>query len=218
MGKKESTFSNMVLTLFLVSLLASAALGGVYILTEDPIAEAMAAKKNLAIKRVVPEFTNNPGTEYYSMFVDGDSLFFYVAKQGDDTVGIAIETWTTQGFGGTVKLIAGFSPDGTIYNIAVLEHKETPGLGSKMTKAESNWSEQFNGLNPAKAKLRVKKDGGDIDAITASTISSRAYCDAVLRAYNAYMKGKQMEGVDGTSHASTSASHLDNTEKEGGEK
>ena len=55
MGKKESTFSNMVLTLFLVSLLASAALGGVYILTEEPIAVAMAAKKNLAIKRVVPE-------------------------------------------------------------------------------------------------------------------------------------------------------------------
>lgn len=210
----------MVLTLFLVTLLASAALGGVYLLTEEPIAEAMAAKKNLAIKRVVPEFTNNPGTEYYSMFIDGDSLFFYIAKNGEDTVGVAIETWTTQGFGGIVKLIAGFKPDGTIYNIAVLEHKETPGLGSKMTKAESNWSEQFNGLNPAKAKLQVKKDGGDIDAITASTISSRAYCDAVLRAYNAYIKGR--ESIDAvsastTSHVSDTVSS-DNTDKEGGEK
>lgn len=190
MGKKESTFSNMVLTLFLVSLIASAALGGVYILTEKPIADAMAAKKNLAIKRVVPEFTNDPSKEYYSMLVDGDSLFFYVAKNNDDTIGVAIETWTTQGFGGTVKLLAGFNPDGSIYNIAVLEHKETPGLGSKISKAESPWSEQFNGLNPLKANLSVKKDGGDIDAITASTITSRAYCDAVLRAYNAYMKGE----------------------------
>ena len=189
MGKKESTFSNMVLTLFLVTLLASGALGGVYLLTEQPIADAMAAKKNLAIKRVVPEFTNNPSTEYYTMFVDGDSLFFYVAKKNDDTVGVAIETWSNKGFGGTIKLLAGFKPDGTIYNIAVLEHKETPGLGSKISKAETNWSDQFNGLDPSKKKLSVKKDGGDIDAITASTISSRAYCDAVLRAYNAYKKG-----------------------------
>ena len=186
MAKKESTFGNMVITLFLVSLLASAALGAVYKITEKPISEAKALKKNLAIKRVVPEFDS---TEKYSMLIDGDSLFIYVAIDDSDTVGFAIETWTNQGFGGTIKLLAGFKEDGSIFNIAVLEHKETPGLGSKISKAESNWSNQFNGKHPDTFNMSVKKDGGEVDALTASTITSRAYCDAVLRAYNAYKKG-----------------------------
>ena len=85
--------------------------------------------------------------------------------------------------------MVGFLPDGTIHNISVLEHKETPGLGDKMTKAKSDWSVQFNGKDPSDFKLMVTKDGGDVDAITASTISSRAFCDAVDRAYKAYMEG-----------------------------
>lgn len=189
MAKKESTFTNMVITLFLVSLIASGALGGVYVLTKEDIEKALLKKKNLAITRVVPEYTNDPSKEYYSMLVDNDSLFFYVAKNNSDTVGVAIETWTNAGFGGTIKLLAGFKPDGTIFNIAVLEHKETPGLGSKISKAESDWSKQYNDKNPATFNMNVKKDGGEVDAITASTITSRAYSDAVMRAYNAYMKG-----------------------------
>ena len=82
-------------------------------------------------------------------------------------------------------MLVGFLPDGTIKDIAVLENKETPGLGDKMLKSKSNWSTQFEEKNPANFKLKVKKDGGDVDAITAATISSRAFCDAVQRAYNA---------------------------------
>ena len=103
MAKKESTFINMVLTLFLVSLAASAALGGVYLITKEPIAVAKELKKNLAIERVTPAFNNQPSNEYYSMMVDDDSLFFYVAKKGNDTVGVAIETWTKKGFSGTIN-------------------------------------------------------------------------------------------------------------------
>ncbi len=83
----------------------------------------------------------------------------------------------------------GFLPDGTIKDVAVLEHKETPGLGDKMERKKSDWSLQFQGQNPATFKIAVTKDGGDVDAITASTISSRAFCDAVERAYITYMKG-----------------------------
>jgi electron transport complex protein RnfG len=82
--------------------------------------------------------------------------------------------------------MVGLLPDGSINNISVLEHKETPGLGDKMQKNKSSWSEQFNGKNPGSFKLAVTKDGGDVDAITAATISSRAYTDAVKRAYETY--------------------------------
>ena len=82
--------------------------------------------------------------------------------------------------------MVGLLPDGSINNISVLEHKETPGLGDKMQKSKSTWSDQFNGKNPANYKLKVTKDGGDVDAITAATISSRAYCDAVQRAYDTF--------------------------------
>ena len=188
MAKKESTFSNMFLTLLIVTLASAAALGFVYEITKEPIAIAKAAKKNLAIKRVVPEFNNEPGKEIIKLPIEGDTVYFYVAKMNDDTVGYAIETFSNKAFGGRLKLMAGFLPDGTIKETAVLEHKETPGLGDKMLKSKSNWSEQFEGKNPASFTLKVTKDGGQVDAITASTITSRAYCDALQRAYNAYIK------------------------------
>jgi electron transport complex protein RnfG len=90
------------------------------------------------------------------------------------------------GFGGHIELMAGFLPDGTIYNSLVIQHKETPGLGTRMT--EPKFHDQVNGKNPADFQLKVKKDGGQVDAITAATISSRAYCDAIQRAYNALQK------------------------------
>ena len=82
--------------------------------------------------------------------------------------------------------MVGFLPNGCIYNIEVLELKETPGLGTKMT--EEKFKGQFKNKNPKNFKLIVKKDNGDVDAITAATISSRAFCDAVQRAYNAFVK------------------------------
>jgi Na+-translocating ferredoxin:NAD+ oxidoreductase subunit G len=189
MAKKESSFKNMVLTLFMVTFIASAALGYIYEITKEPIAASKMAKQNNAIKQVVPEFNNEPGKESYKMGVDGDTLEFFPAKNDGELVGTAVSTFTNKGFGGNIKIMVGFLPDGTIHNISVLEHKETPGLGDKMQKSKSEWSVQFNGKNPADYKLKVSKDGGDVDAITASTITSRAFCDAVERAYNAYMEG-----------------------------
>jgi electron transport complex protein RnfG len=188
-NKKESTFVSMVLTLFLVTLIASAALGYLYELTKGPIEASKLAKQNKAIMKVVPEFDNEPGKEMYKMFVDGDSLKFFPAKKNGELVGTAISTFTNNGFSGKFKIMVGLLPDGTINNISVLEQKETPGLGDKMQKNKSDWSIQFNGKNPANFQLKVTKDGGDVDAITASTISSRAFCDAVDRAYKAYMEG-----------------------------
>ena len=191
MKKKESTFLNMVLTLFIITLVASTALGYIYELTKEPIAQSKIKKKLMAIKQVVPEFTNNPDEEKYKVASpDGlDSLEFYPAKKDGKIVGTAIETYTTKGFSGLIKIMVGFKPDGTIYNISVLEHKETPGLGTKM--ADSKFKDQFTGKNPSGFILNVKKDGGQVDAITAATISSRAFCDAVQKAYDAYQKNEE---------------------------
>ncbi|TCN67718.1 RnfABCDGE type electron transport complex subunit G [Acetobacteroides hydrogenigenes] len=186
---KESSFKNMVLTLLVISFFAAAALAGVYLVTLAPIGAAKAAKINEAIQKVVPTFDNNPGEEVYKMAVDGDTLRLYPARKGGKLVGTAIETFTNKGFAGHFTLMVGLMPDGTIKSVEVLAHKETPGLGDKMEKSKSNFSVQFEGKNPKTFKMMVKKDGGDVDAITASTITSRAFTDAVNRAYEAYMKG-----------------------------
>ena len=188
-SKKESTFVSMVLTLLIVTFVASASLGYLYELTKGPIEASKLAKQNNAIKQVVPEFDNEPGNESYTIDIDGGTLEFFPAKKNGELVGTAVSTFTNNGFSGNIKIMVGLLPDGTIHNISVLEHKETPGLGDKMQKNKSDWSIQFNGKNPANFQLKVTKDGGDVDAITASTISSRAFCDAVERAYNTYMEG-----------------------------
>jgi len=187
MAKLESNFKTMVLSLLGVCAVASGLLGYVNSITEGPIAESKVKAKLAAIRLVVPEFNNNPSDEVYSLPSDLGDLECYPAKMDNVLVGIAISTKTNIAFSGTFSLMVGLKPNGTIINTSVLEHKETPGLGTKMM--EPRFKDQFAGKNPGTDKISVKKDGGDIDAITAATISSRAFCDAVMRAWNAWQKG-----------------------------
>jgi electron transport complex protein RnfG len=188
MAKTESTLKNMVLSLTLISLGASACLGFVYELTKGPIELSVLNKKLEAIKLVVPDFDNNPNDEMFRLPTgEGDSLDIYPAKKDGEITGYAVSTYTNAGFSGNISLMAGFKPDGSIISITVLSQKETPGLGTKMT--DPKFKDQFNGKNPKEFQLKVKKDGGAVDAITAATISSRAFCDAVERAYNTLQKG-----------------------------
>jgi electron transport complex protein RnfG len=124
---------------------------------------------------------------------EGDSLDIFPARKDSIIVGYAVSTYTNNGFSGNITLMAGFKPDGTIVNITILAHKETPGLGTKMD--EPKFKDQFPGKNPSDFILKVRKDGGPVDAITAATISSRAYCEAVQRAYNTLQKGEIHEPV-----------------------
>ncbi len=182
---KESTLKNMLLTLSIVTLAASTFLGMVYAVTKGPIEEAMIQKTNNAIMQVVPEFTNDPSSDKLLVNLGEKSYWVYPAKNDDNLVGLAVET-SSSGFGGRISLMVGFSSDGSIYDISVLSHTETPGLGDKIEGSKSNFSVQFKGANPQDFKILVKKDGGDVDAITASTITSRAYCDAVRVAYDVF--------------------------------
>jgi electron transport complex protein RnfG len=188
MAKTESTFRNMVLSLTLISLGASACLGFVYVMTKEPIERSILNKKLDAIRQVVPEFDNNPYEEMFRLPTgQGDSLDIFPAKKDGNIIAYVVNTYSKTGFSGNISLIAGFKPDGTIINISVLEQKETPGLGAKMTG--QSFKDQFNEKNPSQFVLKVRKDGGAVDAITAATISSRAFCDAIQRAYITIKKG-----------------------------
>ena len=187
MAKRESTFINMVVVLFLVTAIAATGLGYVYEITKEPIAAAIFAKKQAAIKKVLPAFDTT--LTFKVMPLTGkDSIEFNVAYLNEEKIGTAIETYTDDGFSGRFKIMVGFLQDGTIHNTSLLEHKETPGLGDKMDAKKSDFPNQFMSKHPDSYKLTVTKDGGDVDAITAATISSRAFCDAAQRAYDALIK------------------------------
>ncbi len=193
-SKKESTFINMVLTLFIVTAVAATTLGYIYELTKGPIEAAKRKKTLKAIANVTPAFDNIPSDEIYMLAIENDdSLVCYPSRKDGKLVGTAISTYTDAGFTERFYIMVGFAPDGTIINTAILSHKETPGLGDKMEKKKGNWSNQVNGKNPAKYKLKVKKDGGDVDGITAATFTSRGFVDAIDLAYKAYMKGGKHE-------------------------
>ncbi|MGL5636257.1 MAG: RnfABCDGE type electron transport complex subunit G [Bacteroidales bacterium] len=189
MAKLESSFKNMVLVLTAITCIAAAALAGVYELTKEPINQSNLTKQINAIKAVCPPFDNDPmADKIESKLPDGSIITIYPAKEGGKFVGAAVETYTMKGFSGYIKLMVGFNANGTVNNYAVLQHAETPGLGSKMQEWFSNTdkpSQSIIGKNPGVNKLTVSKDGGEVDAITAATISSRAFLDAVQRGYDA---------------------------------
>ena len=166
---------------------------------------------------MLPEFTNNPVAESDTVFSEKDGkkivdFIIYPAKNGEQWVGSAVEA-TSMGFGGELKVLVGFDAEGKIYNYSLLAHAETPGLGSKADKwfgaydpakgeqavSHEQSAKSILGMNPGDAPLAVTKDmNGQVDAITASTITSRAFLNAVNAAYQAYKGGT----ADTTSGAS----------------
>ena len=186
----ESTFINMALVLVSIAFLSSASLAYVYKSTKDKIEVSKKLKQLEAIKEVIlPDYSNSPSEEMYKIKIEeGGELECYPAKQNGELKSVAVKTYTKNAFGGEMWLMVGMLPDGTINKVSVIDQKETPGLGTKVT--EEKFKTQFMGKNPSSFKLKVKKDGGDVDAITAATISSRAVCDAIERAYKAFVSSK----------------------------
>ncbi|MDT8394149.1 MAG: RnfABCDGE type electron transport complex subunit G [Bacteroidales bacterium] len=201
-NKVKSSFINMVLTLMIITVVASLALGSVYNLTKEPIEAAKKAARERAIKLVLPEFDSLntflvkiPDDPALAEQGNGgqDSLVFYEALRNGEIIGVAVQTFSNLGYDPTqIQVMVGFLPDGIIDSTVVTQQKETPGLGTKMTEAKFNG--QFAGINPATFNLSVTKDGGEVDAITASTISSRAVCDALNRAYRTFKLYKNEGG------------------------
>ncbi|NLD22705.1 MAG: RnfABCDGE type electron transport complex subunit G [Bacteroidales bacterium] len=193
MAKLKSTFKNMFLSLSIICLAVALLLAQVNKMTAKPIAEAKALKLQNAIGEVVPEFNNDPVAESYMIVGEGgDSLLVYPATKDDEVVGFAISS-SANGFAGEIQIMVGFDMDDKVVNYEILQHAETPGLGSKMgdwfKDIESN-SKSIIGRDMSLGALAVKNDGGDIDAITASTITSRAFLNAINKAYSAYSGSK----------------------------
>jgi len=195
MPKKESLLK-LALSLTLVSMFAGLALAAVFSVTKEPIEEMKLSRKNAAIRLVLPQDFEGEIETPVTLTLEGDKkpVTLHPAFQEGMLVAAAVESYTDQAFSGSFAIMVGLNPQGVVLNTELLEANETPGLGDKIDKKKSDFSNQFTGKDLSGAILKVKKDGGDIDAITASTISSRAYCDAVNRAYRAlqiYLQNNQ---------------------------
>lgn len=180
----------MVVALLVIAAVSGGVLGLVYGMTKDAIAQVDQKKNEAAIQAVLPlegEISYKADTLKYNY--EGVDLTFpcNLAYDANGTFqGAAVKT-SEGGFGGKIDMMVGFTADGTIKGTSVLSHAETPGLGANMT---GKFKDQFVDKNPASYKLTVTKDGGDVDAITAATITSRAFSKAVDKAYQAFMANK----------------------------
>lgn len=201
----KSTLLNMTAVLFGITLVASAGVGFVNMITVEPIAAAKEAATLAALNEVLPAFDVTTTEE---LTIDDMPITVYTATAGGSVSGYAVQSMTKQGFGGVVRLMVGFTPEGEVVNVNVLEQTETPGLGTKMADEGNVLLASVKGrkLESKKlvdGKLAVTKDGGDVDALTAATISSRAYVDAINRAWMAYKSVATGEAPTDTASGAT---------------
>ncbi|MBR1800954.1 MAG: RnfABCDGE type electron transport complex subunit G [Bacteroidaceae bacterium] len=193
MKKLPSTLPNMLCVLTLISVIAAGALAYVNKITEGPIEENKARTLAEGINSVLGVSDAKVQETSEVEDANGNPVIIYSTDKG-----VAVQAIDPNGFGGTLKVLVGFADEGTIKGYTVLEHAETPGLGAKA----SFWFQQGEkgdiiGKNPGEKELTVSKDGGDVDAITASTITSRAFLRAVNVAFHAYAGASATDGNSG---------------------
>lgn len=187
----------MLLVLTGVTVVSVALLAWVNELTKEPIAQANAKALNDAVNLVIPGFDNDPIAEKKMQEVNGVEYAVYPATKGGEYIGAAVEA-SSMGFGGELKILVGFDAQGNILNYSLLSHAETPGLGSKADVwFKEGGKGDITGMNPGESPLAVSKDGGKVDAITASTITSRAFLNAVNGAYAAFAGQEQTDSSTG---------------------
>ena len=185
----KSSFKNMTICLLVICLVCSSLLAGVYALTKEPIEAADKAKNEAAIREVLPEGAVSFDEETIISFEGKDYKYVIARGENGNAVGCAVDV-DPVGFGGPIKIKVGFNAMGVIWNTKVLSQAETPGLGAKCT--EPSFADQFKQFNPAEKTLKVTKDGGDVNAITASTITSRAYADGLATAAKVFQAISQI--------------------------
>ena len=136
--------------------------------TEAKIAQNQADANVASRKEVLPDADD---FDEKTVTVDGVEYTYYEAKNGAGYV----FSGSNKGYGGAVVSMVGISSDGKVVGVKVTEASdETPGLGAKST--EPKFQEQFKGKS---GSVAVTKDGGEIQEITSSTITSRAVCTGV---------------------------------------
>ena len=199
MKKLKSSLTNMLAVLTVITIVAAGVLASVNAVTAPQIEKINAENLAAGIKAVMGSDEIQVSEPWE---VDGFTAYNINGKDGN-LLGKAVVT-TENGFGGPLKVLVGFDTEGNILGYTVLEHQETPGLGAK---AGEWFQDKILGMNPGKNNFTVSKDGGEVDAITASTITSRAFLRAIQNAYN-----KVIAGQDATSGATQQA---EKSEEEG---
>ena len=185
MAKKESTLTNMLIALMVITIVSGGVLGFIYGLTKPAIDKVEENKNIKAINEVLKTDVAIASTE--SVVIE--DLTYNLAYDAEGNfIGAAVKTYSKNGFGGKIELMVGMLADGVINKVSVLSQAETPGLGANMVNEK--WKSQFDGKDPKNFILKVKKDGGDVDAITAATISSRAVSEAVKKAADGFEANK----------------------------
>jgi len=179
----------LIFVLTVICLISGLLLAWVNGITAEPIRKAAEKEKLDALKEVLPACDNSPNEDTHVVEIDGTAWNFYVARSGGTFAGAAFESSSMQGYGGEIKIMVGIDSNSKVSGIAILSQKETPGLGAKIDTPD--FKGMFAGLDVASTKWSVKKDGGDIDHITAATISSRAVVDAVTSGLKIYKDNEQ---------------------------
>ena len=203
MKKLESSLLNMVLVLTGVAVIMGGILAYMNHLTEGPINEQKVKALNDGIKVVMCNETAE--IVKVDTVIKNDAkgkeltyIIYQIQNAQKQDLGAAVVS-TTSGFGGDLKVLVGFDSEGKILGYTLLEHTETPGLGAKADKwFQKGQKGDIIGKSPA-VPLTVKKDDGQIDAITASTITSRAFLLAINNAYNAYKATPASDAQTGAS-------------------
>lgn len=203
MEKLKSSLPNMMLSLVLICLVAAGALAGVYLLTAETIAQQEADKQKAAVFSVLPN--NGEGAVIKDTIETENGLTVYRAYIDSTFIGAAVKT-KAMGFGGNQEIMVGFDNEGKIINYEVLDQKETPGLGDHIKewfKDTTNVGRSIIGRQ-ATGKFTITKKAStsndEVEAITAATISSRAFLKAINEAYAAVHEGE--EGVEEVTSAS----------------
>jgi electron transport complex protein RnfG len=177
--------ARLVLVLTLIAAGAGLILSLVESVTREPIAEQRRQETLKALKAVLPPIDNSPDADTVSLVIGVDkkgrdvSRTFYRGRQGEALSGVAFKVTAPDGYSGNIEIMVGVDAEGTVSGVEILNHAETPGLGSKIT--EGWFKEQFKGKALAGADWRVKKDGGEFDQITGATISPRAVVGAIRK-------------------------------------
>ena len=201
MKKLRSTWYNMACVLTGISLVAGVALASVNKMTTDTIQELNEKREQAAIAQVLGG--GKVKVEKVDTIAINDNNFI-VMNAGKKGVAVKAVDPQNASFGGGLTIMVGISSAGKVLGYSVLETHETPGLGAKAAQwFQKGEKGDIIGRNLKEKELVVSKDGGDVDAITASTITSRAFLRAVNAAYKAYCQTQQdapeADGVSGAS-------------------
>lgn len=194
MKKLESTWSNMALVLTGIAAIAGAALGYVNDMTKGPIETIKAQQLAEGIgKTLQAEGIEMPAPDT----LESGAIVYRTDK------GTAVQVTDPKGFGGKLTVLVGFNRDGQVLGYRVMESSETPGLGAK---AQEWFQKGQKGdiIGKQAGNLTVSKDGGEVDAITASTITSRAFLRCINAAYEAFMNADE-QATDAQSGATKQA-------------